>query len=398
MAGKKFGVKKAIAIVSCLTVAGIGLFFGGKFIYQKLITEPTPRPTPVTPVYPVKPIEAVKLEAPVIKYNAETNFVSWNKIENAINYKLTINGEEFETTETSFQTNLKEQTDFKITVQALGDGKNYEDSSISVLEGYRENQDFVAFNKFNQNVVECFADYKDIDGTYNFHKILNVECVDNKVNVLFEYNYAEIEDVNFYKTATFDLNGVYEMQDNSLQSVAKASDYFKDLDIETDKGVMQLYYDSNGCYEKLLQDTKLNGKLKDYLDQGYTATKLYSEVVLIGWDEKRFAIDSVLKLSKNDDIKIVKIKHTIDQKFNKEYEIFQYMNAYVDGTAEDVTIQETSFEELTNSVVVWHEAQEKFKFTDLNAKKETNTQIETMFINLNNGTYKLTFPAYSLER
>ncbi len=398
MAGKKFGVKKAIAIVSCLTVAGIGLFFGGKFIYQKLITEPTPRPTPVTPVYPVKPIEAVKLEAPVIKYNAETNFVSWNKIENAINYKLTINGEEFETTETSFQTNLKEQADYKITVQALGDGKNYEDSSISVLEGYRENQDFVAFNKFNQNVADYFANFKDLDGTYNFHKILNVESSDNKINITYEYNYIGHEEVNFYRTATFDLNGIFAMQDNSLQSLAKASEYFKNLDIKVDRGIMQLYDSSNACYEKLLQDEKLNGILKDYLDQGYTATKLYSEVAPIGGEYRKFDIKSTIKLRRNDEIKIVKTTHRVTQKHDDYMEIKDYINAYINNSFDGITISEEYFEELTNSVVVWHEVQEKFKDTEVNAKKETSIQIETMFINFNNVTYKLSSPAYSLER
>ncbi len=73
-----------------------------------------------------------------------------------------------------------------------------------------------------------------------------------------------------------------------------------------------------------------------------------------------FAVDSYIKLTKGNDIKVVTVQNKISQKYNDSYAFDGYVNAYIDGTAEDVTIEERSFTEASPVSSIWQAANDKY--------------------------------------
>ena len=80
----KFSVKKALAVVGCLTALGAGVFFGIDavsddfnvvFYPETTITRPTPDPTPDPIPIPDPTPVVVQLAAPAVTYDQETNLL-----------------------------------------------------------------------------------------------------------------------------------------------------------------------------------------------------------------------------------------------------------------------------------------------------------------------------------
>ena len=92
----------------------------------------------------VAPVKSQKLSAPQ-NLKAENGYVSWSAVENAAGYIVNVNGEEYETTETSYPLPAGKCL---VKVAAKGDGVNYKDSEF-VTTGtglVAENGEFASFN------------------------------------------------------------------------------------------------------------------------------------------------------------------------------------------------------------------------------------------------------------
>ena len=118
---KKYSGKKKFLTALCLTAVGVGLFFGGKAIYNKINSNPNPNPNPNpntnpspvnpdNPVKPITPIEKQALENPVPMYNQVTNKLFWEPIPNASKYSLIVNGNTIETQETEHDLEIEEKS------------------------------------------------------------------------------------------------------------------------------------------------------------------------------------------------------------------------------------------------------------------------------------------------
>ena len=138
----KFSVKKALAVVGCLTVLGAGVFFGIDavsddfnvvFYPETTITRPTPNPTP----------DPIPVPEPAVTYDQETNLLSWSEVDNASGYRVTVNGQtkDYGADTTELEVTIDEGDSYTMSVQALGDGENYSNSEISTITGERENID-----------------------------------------------------------------------------------------------------------------------------------------------------------------------------------------------------------------------------------------------------------------
>ena len=73
-----------------------------------------------------------------------------------------------------------------------------------------------------------------------------------------------------------------------------------------------------------------------------------------------FAVDSYIKLTKGNDIKVVTVQNKISQKYNSSLAFRGYVEAYINGTAEDVTIEEISFSEASPVSSIWQAANDKY--------------------------------------
>lgn len=136
---------------------------------------------------------------------------------------------------------------------------------------------------------------------------------------------------------------------------------FKDYDefVSSVTHVSEVYNFGNDLYNRLINDTTLTGNLKNYIDNGYKLTKLYSEPRK-GDLSKDIVANTCVKLQKGNEIKVVTVQNLITQKFNNAYGFGQYAQAYINGTAEDVEIEEKSFTEASPVSSVWQAANDKY--------------------------------------
>ena len=311
-----------------------------------------------------------------------------------------MNGNTIETQETEHDLEIEEKSNYEISVQALGDDIKFTDSKIATLTGYRQDQNFVVYQKINENLKIILDGYMYGGQRFDLEEIYNIEIKDDKLCVLCRYSLENYPDRDY---VMMDLNfqGLYDLKEKNLKSILEITDIIKTAGKEYtyyDKQV-DAYLDldlSVKFYDKLISDNRLSGELKQYLDNGYTATKMYSET-----NESRRTrisiVESCIKLQKGDEIKVIKSEIEVTQKFNNAYGFGQYAYAYINGTAEDVVIEELSFEELSPTSAIWQRATEKYE----NAQEPEENQnlqiqdIENMYITTaNNKRYKISLPKY----
>lgn len=154
-------------------------------------------------------------------------------------------------------------------------------------------------------------------------------------------------------------------------------------------------------YNKLISDNALTGNLKNYIDNGYTITKLYSEPNM-GDEPDNFIIDTCVKIQKGNDVKVITLQNKISQKFNNSFAFDGYVNAYIDGTAEDVVIEETAFTEASPVSSLWQAADEKYDGQNMNLSSnqaKSGVKYQSMSYSQNGQNYILTYPVddFSLE-
>lgn len=412
----KFSVKKALAVVGCLTALGAGVFFGIDavsddfnvvFYPETTITRPTPDPTPdPIPVPDPTPV-VVQLAAPAVTYDQETNLLSWSEVDNASGYRVTVNGQtkDYGADTTELEVTIDEGDSYTMSVQALGDGENYSNSEISTITGERENLDQMYYEQIEDNIYKFFEDYL-FSNRYKvqIQDVLNIDLQNNIFSVLLKAN-NEGSANTYYRTFNFDLSNYkdYSNTQITLKELAEASNFIKDYDefVSSVTHASEAYNFGNDLYNKLISDNLLTGELKDYINNGYTLTKLYSEPNM-GNEPDNFIVDTCVKIQKGSDIKVVTVQNKITQKYNGSYAFDGYVNAYINGTAEDVTIEETSFTEYSPVSSIWQAANDKYGSQEqqvTNNKNLNNIKYESMIISQNGKQYKLTYPVddYTIE-
>ena len=407
----KFSVKKALAIAGALTVLGAGVFFGidaasddfNVVFYPDPIVNPIPTPDPdPTPIPDPDPQPGlIQLAAPEMAYNQEDNILTWEEVENASGYLLNVNGVEETTTQTQAVLDIGQNEQYKISLKALGDGEKYSDSAISTLSGVRQNLDQMYYEQIKSDLKEIIESKTIAFARFNIQDLLNIDFQDNNLLVTAKCNSTQ-ETITRYTTFVFKLNNQHEV--NTLSDISDIVNEIKsDSTIRTT--FQNTFYEQFGneidCYNKLIEDTRLTGQLKDYLDNGYEPTLLYS-CLDAGNQVDNFTVNSYIKLSKGDDIKVVTVKNIVSQKFNNSFAFDGYVNAYIDGTAEDVVIEETSFTEASPVSSLWQAADEKYDWQNMNLSSnqaKSGVKYQSMSYSQNGQNYILTYPVddFSLE-
>lgn len=368
------GIKKTAAAIVCLIIlAAAAVFiidalsdsFNVVFYPEKSQTQQQPDPDPMPEPTPDPEPSLVQLAAPEIAYDQETNVLSWNEVENASGYRVTVNEqtEGYGADTTEIEVTIDEGDSYTMSVQALGDGETYSNSEISTITGERENLDQMYYEQIEDNIYKFFEDYL-LSGRnkIEIQDILNIDLKDNVFSVLVKCN-NENSSTIAYRTFSFDLTKYQNFSGSiSLEDIAKASTYIENfdvLDVNVYSHAMEAYSFGNDLFNKLVSDNLLIGNLSNYINNGYTATKLYSEPSM-GNEPDNFIVNSCIKLQKGNDIKVVTVQNKISQKYNGSYAFDGYVNAYIDGTAEDVTIEETSFTEASPVSSIWQAANDKY--------------------------------------
>ena len=400
----KFSVKKALAIAGALTVLGAGVFFGidaasddfNVVFYPDPIVNPIPTPDPdPTPIPDPDPQPGlIQLATPEMAYNQEDNILTWEEVENASGYLLNVNGVEETTTQTQAVLDIGQNEQYKISLKALGDGEKYSDSEMATLSGVRQNLDQMYYEQIKSDLKEIIESKTIAFTRFNIQDLLNIDFQDNNLLVTAKCNSTQ-ETITRYTTFVFKLNNQHEV--NTFSDIADIVNEIKsDSTIRT---TFQNTYYANyeyetDCYNKLIEDTRLTGQLKNYLDNGYEPTLLYS-CLERGGQVDAFVVNSYIKLSKGDDIKVVAVQNIVSQKYNTSFAFDGYVNAYIDGTAEDVVIEETAFTEASPVSSLWQAADEKYDGHNMNLSSnqaKNGVKYQSMSFTQDGKDYILTYP------
>lgn len=413
----KFSVKKALAIAGALTVLGAGVFFGidaasddfNVVFYPDSIVNPIPTPDPdPTPIPDPDPQPGlIQLATPEVTYDQETSLLSWSEVENASGYRVTINEqtEDYKADTTELEVTIDEGDSYTMSVQALGDGETYSNSEISTITGERENLDQMYYEQIEDNIYKFFEDYMYAGrNKVEIQDILNIDLQNNVFSVLTKCN-DENRPTTLYRTFSFDLSNYLNFSNNiTLEDLAEASNYIKNIEdsyVRVKLNAAEVYTFADSLYNKLISDNALTGNLKNYIDNGYTITKLYSEPNM-GDEPDNFIIDTCVKIQKGNDVKVITLQNKISQKFNNSFAFDGYVNAYIDGTAEDVVIEETAFTEASPVSSLWQAADEKYDGQNMNLSSnqaKSGVKYQSMSYSQNGQNYILTYPVddFSLE-
>lgn len=366
------GIKKTAAAIVCLIIlAAAAVFiidalsdsFNIVFYPEKSQTQQQPDPEPMPEPEPTPDPEPslVQLAAPIVTYDQETNLLSWSEVENASGYRVTVNEqtEGYGADTTEIEVTIDEGDSYTMSVQALGDGEKYSNSEISTITGERANLDQMYYEQIKTDLKEIIEGKTIAFAKYSIQDFLNIDFQENNLLVTAKCNAVD-ESITRYTTFFFKLQDSYIIY--SLSDLSEIVDTIKSnstIKVSTQDTLYARYDNEIDCYNKLIQDYRLTGQLKNYLDNGYTPTMLYS-CLTSGNQVDNFTVNSYIKLTKGNDIKVVTVKNIVSQKFNNAFAFDGYVNAYIDGTAEDVTIEERSFTEASPVSSVWQAANDKY--------------------------------------
>lgn len=371
-----FSIKKTAAAIVCLIIlAAAAVFiidalsdsFNVVFYPEtnKTQQQPDPEPMPEPDPTPKPEPSLVQLAAPIVTYDQETNLLSWGEVENASGYRVTVNEqtEDYKADTAELEVTIDEGDSYTMSVQALGDGEKYSNSEISTITGERENLDQMYYEQIEDNIYKFFEDYL-FSNRYKvqIQDVLNIDLQNNIFSILLKAN-NEGSANTYYRTFNFDLSNYkdYSNTQITLKELAEVSNFIKDYDefVSSVTHASAAYNFGDDLYNKLISDNLLTGELKNYINNGYTLTKLYSEPNM-GNEPDNFIVDSCIKLQNGNDIKVVTVQNKISQKYNSSLAFRGYVEAYINGTAEDVTIEEISFSEASPVSSIWQAANDKY--------------------------------------
>ena len=366
------GIKKTAAAIACLIILAVAAVFiidalsddFNVVFYpetSKTQQQPGPDPMPEPDPTPEPEPSLVQLAAPEIAYDQETNVLSWNEVENASGYRVTVNDktEEYTSDVTETEVFIAEGEAYSMSVVALGDGEKYSDSIISTVTGERANLEKMYYEQIEKTIKSAIENKNIAFQKFNIMDIVNIDIKDNKLVVTTISN-SQLSTEPAYRIFDISLDKNYDV--SSLEDLANAVNYISNndsLQININKTYFSVYSFENDCYNKLINDSLLDGELKNYIDNGYEAFKIYS-FVSNGNSPQSFIVNSCIKLQKGNDIKVVTVQNKISQKYNGSYAFDGYVNAYIVGTAEDVEIEEIAFTEASPVSSVWQAANDKY--------------------------------------
>lgn len=365
----KIGIKKALVVMGVI-VLGAGVFFAVDavsddfnvvFYPDSSAEQPAPDldPTPTPGPAPSPQPGLTQLTAPEMTYDWVNNILTWEEVENASGYLLNVNGVEEVTTQTQAVLEIGQNEQYEIALKALGDGEKYLDSAISTVSGVRQNLDQMYYGQINADLKEVIESKTIAFTRFNIQDILNIDFEDNNLLVTAKCNAVD-ESITRYTTFVFDMQKEYSF--SSLADLTEIVNIIKNdssIKVNTQNTLYARYDNEIDCYNKLIEDTRLTGQLKNYLNNGYTPTMLYS-CLTSGNQVDNFTVNSYIRLSKGSDIKVVTVRNIVSQKFNNAFAFDGYVNAYINGTAEDVVIEEISFTEASAVSSLWQAADEKY--------------------------------------
>lgn len=364
------GIKKTAAAIACLIILAVAAVFiidalsddfNVLFYPETSKTQQQPGPEPMPEPDPTPEPSLVQLAAPEIAYDQETNVLSWNEVENASGYRVTVNDktEEYTSDVTETEVFIAEGEAYSMSVVALGDGEKYSDSVVSAITGERANLEKMYYELIEKTIKSAIENKNIAFQKFNIMDIVNIDIKDNKLVVTTISN-SQLSTEPAYRIFDISLDKNYDV--SSLEDLANAVNYISNndsLQININKTYFSVYSFENDCYNKLINDSLLDGELKNYIDNGYEAFKIYS-FVSNGNSPQSFIVNSCIKLQKGNDIKVVTVQNKISQKYNGSYAFDGYVNAYIVGTAEDVEIEEIAFTEASPVSSVWQAANDKY--------------------------------------
>ena len=368
---EKFGIGKILAIVVAVIVLGAGVFLGIDALSDDFNVVFTPDTAPVqtlpdneqgtTPQPKPEPEtgELTQLASPEIEYDQETNILSWNEIENASGYLVIAGDREYRTQETQVELAIEENSQYSITIKALGDGEKYKDSEVVSLNGFRQELDKMYYQQIKTDLKEIIEGKTIAFAKYNIQEFLNIDYEDNNLLVTAKCNAVD-ESIIRYTTFVFKMKNEYSI--SLLSDFVKIVNTIKgdsSINVSVQDTLYARYDTETDCYNTLIKDTRLTGQLKNYLDSGYKPTLLYS-CLGYGGQVDNFGVDSYIKLTNGNDIKVVTVRNIVSQKFNNSYAFDGYVKAYINGTAEDVRIEEREFTEASPVSSIWQAANDKY--------------------------------------
>ena len=346
---KKASVKKALITATCLTLAGTGLFFGGKAVYEKIKESQTPPDPPITG----KPSDGLPVKKTQITLNnvdfiKEANTISWDECEGASYYRVNVNGEVFTTKQNSVVLDIGTEQDFIFYVQAVGDGTYYKNSEIHRVDSRTAPENYPIYKKISDNFKEII---EKLNAKINIDvcEIYNIEVNENNVTAQIAFRSGSNSRCN-YTSISIDLED-YEVKDKSMQSLFELSKHLKQqksLSFEMDLGYVagsdpQENSDAtrpfaDAVLKKKLADEQLFGEklITPLISDGYTLTPLYTSYVQIGG---KVITSTGFRAKKDGGEKLVIIDGTITPRAKQESQGRHYATEFINGDYKYVSLE-----------------------------------------------------------
>ncbi len=221
-----------------------------------------------------------------VDYDNKDCLLSWDIVEHADSYNVSINGEKQVVTEnTIFYVPTEQTTEFQI--QALDSTGEYKNSNWSDTLTYTIPENEVSYASVNSFVSTMMpSDYKLV-------KLINIsiDSNDNKTytNAVFKRD---------GKLSVYELRTSYNTEINSLKDA---------IEIENAGTRILDYYDiaNYDSANSLLKSNSYVGQMEEYRQQGYKFEVVSQQVGKADIDNSVFNIYATYKLTKDNDIKYV---------------------------------------------------------------------------------------------
>lgn len=338
---KKASVKKALITATCLTLAGTGLFFGGKAVYEKIKESQTQPDSPITgrPADGL-PVKKTQITLNNVDFIKEANTISWDECEGASYYRVNVNGEVFTTKQNSVVLDIGTEQDFIFYVQAVGDGTYYKNSEIHRVDSKTAPENYPTYKKIVDNFKEIIEKLK-AKSKIDVCEIYNIEVNENNVTAQIAVRFGSNLSCN-YTSISIDLED-YEVKDKSMQALFELSKHLKQqksLSFEMDSGylvgtVPNAYSDTtrpfaDAVLQKKLSHERLFGEklITPLISDGYTLTPLYISYVQIGG---KLVLSTGFRAKKDGGEKFVVIGGAIKPRDKQESQGRNYYKEFMNG-------------------------------------------------------------------
>lgn len=220
-----------------------------------------------------------------IAFDIDNYLISWDRVENATNYIVSINEEEEETTLNElFYIPVENVTEIKIKAQE--ESGKYKESEWSEIYTYNVSTEEITYSS-----VYGFVD-EMIPGKGDLQKILSMEIKNEYLYTKATYIDWEGNPKLFYLRTRYD--AIYETLSEIIKNQKDTFSY-----------VIQSYdLCEQNAMEYLVKSNEFSGKLEEYRQQGYEISVVSSAAgELNGYNT--LMIESTLKLQKGNDVKYI---------------------------------------------------------------------------------------------